>query len=61
MGYGYGVGLFLKPQAAEALQQSMQKAQGMLWPHEESCQYTYTSVQAPSNHYLDSHFLSMPR
>ncbi|CAL5227506.1 g10491 [Coccomyxa viridis] len=30
VGYGYGIGLFLKPQAAEALQQLMQKAQGRL-------------------------------
>ena len=33
VGYGYGIGLFLKPQAAEALQQLMQKAQGIYWPH----------------------------
>ena len=30
LGYGFGVGLFLKPKAAEAMQLSMQKARGAL-------------------------------
>ena len=30
LGYGFGVGLFLKPRAAEAMQLSMQKARGAL-------------------------------
>lgn len=33
VGYGFGIGLFLKPQAADAMQKSMQKAQGMLSLH----------------------------
>ena len=31
LGYGWGIGIMLKPQAAEAMQQSLRSAQGLSW------------------------------
>ncbi len=56
MGYGYGVGLFLKPQASESLLQSIQKAQGMLSYHTWFiCACLQLPILATSDHHPQSH------
>ena len=32
LGYGWGIGFMLKPQAAEGMQQLLRNAQGLSWP-----------------------------